>query len=472
MKQKGLLVCTLIIIYGSLRSVCPASPGTPIWDIAADVKERACTIESKVCEFDFTDVSTVIDGIIEKECTLSSQIDALQQNLETVVFDFDGTFTSLQALFETACTINSELDSPNSIVDAIQDAFGFPITNQVVGANGFTITEGGEYYLAENIVFEPSSTGLAAITINADNTFINFKSKTLSTDGTSDTIGVELVASHTNVRIFNGVIADTTAQGILLNENSANVSIEHMTIKDVSAESGIELMLSSTDIFFTNVTAVNCNEHGILADDSSSIILRNCVCSDNGNGTGNGVSFTDCSEVSLSNCTANNNTDQGLGFSSTTTSENITLFECTTWDNGEHGILFENIADSVIMNGFSKGNSSDGIHLIDALRITIANNCCESNGRDNIRLATASTGTQNCYIGQNSLVLTTSINLREESGSFENGVFGNFALAQSSANNYVSIGGGSVFNSAVIAQDGAFPTPEPTFWNNISMTTT
>ncbi|MEX0849386.1 MAG: right-handed parallel beta-helix repeat-containing protein [Candidatus Dependentiae bacterium] len=474
MKQKHLLLSGTLFFYGLALAVSPASPGDRAWDIAANVEVLACTIESKVCALDFEDFSetfTIIDDIIKKECSMSSQIDVIQSELENFTFDFDGTYTAIEEVLLLACTISSELDASLSLIEVIQEAFGFPITNELVGTSGFTITEGGEYYLAEDIVFNPSSTDLAAITIDADNTFIDFKLKTLSTDGTSGTVGVELLGTHTNVQISNGVITNTDAQAILINELSADVVVDNMLINDVANESGIEVVSTGTDIFFTNVIVTNCNEHGILTNASSSMVLRNCVCSDNGNGIGNGMLFTDCSEITLHNCIASNNTDNGLEFSSSTTSENITLFECTTWDNDGYGILFSHISNSLISGVFSKGNTLDGIHLEDALRISITNNCCENNGRDNIRLATESTGTQNCYIGQNSLVLTSSVNLREESGSSQNGVFGNYALATSTDKNYVSIGGGSFFNQATVNQSGSFPATEPTFWNNINMIT-
>jgi hypothetical protein len=467
MKQRQLSIF-ILFFHGFILTTIPTSPGERVWDLARNIKFLAETIESKVCALEF---SSIIDDIIEKECTMSSQIDVIQSELENITFDFNGTYTAIEEVLLLACTISSQIDASLSLIDGVQGAFGFPITNEVVGTTGFTITDGGDYYLAEDIVFNPASTGLAAITVDADNTIIDFKSKTLSTDGTSGTLGVELLNTHTNVQIRNGIITNTDAQAILINEVNADVLIKDFQINDVANESGIEVVSTGTDIFLTNVTVINCDEHGILINGSSSISLQNCACNNNGNGVGSGIKIIDCDSVSMINCSANNNTHNGIDFTSSTTSSSISLNGCTTWSNGIHGILFSHISSSIISNSFSKGNTLDGIHLSDATSISISNNCCESNGRDNIRLATESTGTQNCYIGQNSLMLTTSVNLREESGSSNNGAFGNYALAVSADNNYVSIGGGSFFNQATVSQSGSFPATQPTFWNNISMTT-
>jgi len=462
----------VMVMSVSLAANAPA-PGTPAWNLAAEAAQRACLIESKVCDLDLFSVTfTTIEAIIEKEWTISSQVHVLQSAVDNYTFDFDGTFTALQKVLDLACEFDTAIDTSNSLIDITQSSIGSPITNALVGDNGYTISAGGEYYLAENIIFEPGATNLAAITIDADNVNLDFKSKTLSTDGTSGTRGVELVTTHTNIAIFNGAISNTHAQGILLNMHSSDVSIDDMVVKASLDDSGIEFAASCTNIFFNNVAVVGCYEHGIVGNDASSIVLQQCTLSNNGQSSsvGSGMYCSNCSVVALLNCSAGANFDDGYTFTSGITSDSISLNECVALSNTNHGISFTNIEGASIINCYCAQNEQDGIRLVDSQSVSVAYNCCESNGDDNIRLATGTSGTHNCYVGQNSLMLTSSVNLREELGSSDNGILGNYALAVNSANNYVTFGG-SFINSSPLMQTSAFDTPEPTFWNNISMTT-
>ena len=114
-------------------------------------------------------------------------------------------------------------------------------------------------------------------------------------------------------------------------------------------------------------------------------------------------------------------------------------------------------------------NGADGIRLTDCVNVEVIRNFCMDNVDDGIVLGTESTGSSDCYVAENSLLLTGSVNLREENGSGPNSILSNFALSASSGNNYVTDSGFTFLNTFVLDQ-GSSGSP-PIKWYNISMTT-
>lgn len=103
------------------------------------------------------------------------------------------------------------------------------ITPSMIGRTGYNITRSGHYCLGFTTDFNPSTTGLSAIVVNADNVVIDLNGQTLGQSGSlAPTYGI-LVNGSSNVTIKNGTITGFALNGIRLNSGSSEIVIDTVT---------------------------------------------------------------------------------------------------------------------------------------------------------------------------------------------------------------------------------------------------
>jgi hypothetical protein len=447
--------------------MCNVTPtGNRDWQNIADTQPIALTIESKLCEILVTDVFTSLDAAQLKACTIDSKLDTAISAANDDSLDFSGIFTSLDNLNEKIDILQSKTNLLDMSVSSIEGSFGIAIRNSNVGPTGLTLVNPGTYFLAEDINYAPSGTGTAAITINGDNIALNLNGRTIrQTNSETATIGVEVTNGRTNTQILNGVIKDTTDSGIYINSNNSNIAIGNIALRDNSSNSLIEISSGSSNISLDYVTTINAAANGVNCTSITGINVTNSIFTSN---TARGFLISTSSLISIINCICNDNGDTGIDiFDANNTFE---VINNTTTNNGNVGIRIRNNSlDGVIKNCYCANNTSDGIRVaLNSERIKFIENYLDNNGRYNISLQS---GTDNCYIFGNCMILSTSVNLREDATSGPNSVLGNYALATTFADNYVTLSGNTNFNLDEFDQSGAFPSPAPTSWKNMSVRT-
>ncbi|MEX0849388.1 MAG: right-handed parallel beta-helix repeat-containing protein [Candidatus Dependentiae bacterium] len=467
MKKSNILFLASFICMNFLNATSRPKPGTPLWNIVASTQSIEVITESKLSEFsvDFSGIFTSLNEAQLKASTIESQLDVAISEADTVLSDFSGVFTSLDALNEKIDTVQSKTDVLDTSIFNIEGAFGIAIRNSDVGTTGLTITDPGTYFLAEHINYAPSGTGTAAITIDGDNITLDLNGRTIrQTNSMGTTVGVEIAAGHTNVQITGGTIRNFTAELIDVNSTSNGISITHMNCLDNGSSPGIELRSGIVGVNIDTVNILNAGNIGLRTFNVTDMQMNNCNVSDS---SAAGIRLNESNNVSLFNCIVNNNNFAGLIVDGPSASTRID--SCTVVDNGTGGIRVIDAADDVLItNCFIGQNNSEGIEIGDSDRIKVIENYLSENTSQNIFLDGT---TQNCYVFANCMVLSTSVNLLEASTAGPNSVLGNYALANAFADNYVTLSGNTTFNFDEFDQSGAFPSPAPTSWKNMSVRT-
>ena len=422
----------------------------------------------------FQGTFTALDELQEKLCTVESKVLVAEINVgqfECIAqADLDGTFTMLDAICSKSVIIESKVDSTEITIADVADNFGIPIRQADVGTAGYTASDSGRYFLAENITFDPSTSGLAAITFDSDNIEFLMLRRTIKQTGVvSNVDGLRIAQGSQGIDIKDGSIRNFSGNGVAVETDGNDIFLRSMNIKDVG-ENGIDFDQSCTTIIIEDAMIAGCSGDGINIDSASDLIIRECMVTDNGlTTTNNGVTIDSCNRVVVSQCMTTTNRGDGFSFTSTSTAVDVVIQDCKAFENDVYGIIFSHVNDSVVKGCVCSENGADGIRVNDCINIEIIKNFCMDNTDDGIVLGTESTGSSDCYVAENSLLMTGSVNLREESGSGPNSILSNFALAVSAGNNYVTDSGFTFLNLFALDQ-GSSGSP-PIKWYNISMTT-
>lgn len=459
------------------------------WTILSVIEEKACsvldivdTIDSKVdvllenSGIDLSGTFTALADLEQKMCTVESKVDAaaittLSLNCITQQ-DLNGTFTMLDAMYEKAYSAHSKLDVVTVNLADIVDSFGIPIRQEDVGTTGTILDIPGRYFLAENITFDPESPDLAAIVIDNDNIEFSMLRRTISQTGSVNNVdGICIAQGIRGVNITQGSLRNFTGNGVVLQNGASDIFLSSMNIKDVGKHA-IDCAQTCTSIIIEDAMIGGSGGNGINIDAASDLIIRECIITDNGLSTTNsGIYINSCNRVLISECMTTTNAGYGYSFTSTATAVDIVLEKCKAYYNIDHGIFMSHVNSSVIKGCMSSENGGDGIRVNDCKNLEIIQNFCMDNTDNGIVLGTESVGSSNCYVAENSLLLTGSVNLKEESGSGPNSILTNFALSVNGGNNYATDSHRTYLNFVTIDQSGTFPTPQPIKWHNISMTT-
>lgn len=398
--------------------------------------------------------------------TTASRLDCIKQS------DLNGTYSMLDTMNIYASLIAAKSSSRVDIIIDLLDNYGTPLYQSDIGITGTFLSEEGSYFLAENIVFDPSSDGLAAITISVDNVTLNMLRRTVSLIGSKKAIdGVRIAQDVGSVTINDGSIRDFSGNGVETIGYSNGIFLNNMNIMGVYGN-GIDIAQSCTAISIQNSMVASSRGDGVNVNNSSSITVHNCLLTDNGlSTTNNGLTINNSDRVFVSYCMSTTNKGDGFCFISSTTNQEIELYGNKSFKNGRNGIYMGHIFYSIIENCICSENSANGIGIYDCQYIDIANNYCMENSIDGIFLGTDFLGTSSCYVHGNSLLITGSVNLREGSGSGPNNILSNLALSVSGGNNYATESQRSYLNFITVDQSGAFPITDLIKWYNISMTT-
>lgn len=189
----------------------------------------------------------------------------------------------------------------------------------------------GRYYVASDLTFNPTYTGVIGIKISTSNVILDLNSKTLKhingapvIAGTPSFILIQIDPGVSNVSIFNGkFVSDgtTLATAILLHKNetqSANdIELSSLTISKFNNGGIIETVLpdptpnaKSNGLTVSNVYISETNGDTALPASSISIANRNNITVQNSTFNNNigtsglelPVQFITCSNLKMSNC--------------------------------------------------------------------------------------------------------------------------------------------------------------------------
>ena len=455
---------SILLLFLSLPLLGCQAPqqGTPLWDIVAGTQPVAQTINSKLDMISAdTDTYSLLDGALDASYLVCSQLQKLASSVEDISGDFSGVFTAVAALQTKLDIDESKAEELYDGVFAIEGCYGIAIRSADLGSTGLTITTPGTYFFAEPIAYTPSGPSTSAITINADNVTINFNGQSLrQTNVASDTVGIRVAMGRENVRLQAGGICDVTGQGVFVESNAACVQLQDLAI--VLTGTGVVVSSGCQGVVLDSVYTSSAQTDGAYFDGVTELQIRNGSYNTNGlAGVGSGIRCLSCSQVALQNVSCNNNTEHGVVYR--TAADQFACQGLTILQNSLVGILLDGVQDALVQSCYVVGQVTAGIELSDCRRVKLIENMLDDNGY-NIWLTN---GTDNCYIFANCLMLGTR-NLREDVGSGPNSVLANYALATAFADNYEILGATSV-NLATFDQTGAFPSPAPVAWKNMSV---
>lgn len=440
------------------------------------------TISSKIDFFiaspsvDFSGTFTALAALERKEITVQSKLDYANTTASSLSCisqsDLNGTYTMLDAITRKASGFCPKISSKIDGILDVLGSFGIPLFQSDVGTTGTTLSVAGRYFMTESIIFNPSTPGLAAITISANNVTLYMQRHTISQTGsTGSTTGIRLNNIVNTTYIIDGNIHDMTGNGIEVGKYNDNVFINGVNIADVGGN-GIDFDISSTTIFIENTMVAGSGGDGINIDTASDVNIIECMLTDNGLSTTNkGVTLSNSTRVFVSYCMSTTNRGDGFHLVSTTTHFDTIVENCRSFENGGSGIYMARIKNSLIKGCMCSENASSGIEVHDCQYLDIFDNYCIDNRVDGIALATDSVGTNFCYVGGNSFLLTGSVNVHEKSGSGSNSILNNFALSVSGGDNFATDSHRTYMNFVTVDQSGTFPTTDLVKWYNVSMTT-
>jgi hypothetical protein len=210
--------------------------------------------------------------------------------------------------------------------------------NNDVASSGalFTISVGGQYYIASNITAAPTNNNVAGIRIDADNVILNLNNNIITHSSATNFIGIEIVSGKSNIMIIGGNIASIDGIGIKVNSGCSNVSLDSLNISKCTNK-GVEIS-SSSNLVLKNLKINNCDGSntnaiegaiGAKLTSCSITIIENSLFSNNQTTTkdSTGLFLSACSDCKIKNCDASVNkgvNTYGFRIANTTTA---TLFE-------------------------------------------------------------------------------------------------------------------------------------------------
>lgn len=243
--------------------------------------------------------------------------------------------------------------------------------NNATAASGtmITLSVSGRYYFGSNIMVDPQNDDVTCIKITASHVTLDLRDYTLSStrvNGATGTIGIEVAANCSNVRIINGVISGMHGIGIKTNTNVTNACIENMLIDNCTLV-GVTLAAGCNNFKMLDCLITRCDGSHVDAADgavglrvttSKLVTIERCSFNVNEHATaGNalGAYFTSCAGLSLKSCNACSNKAgttgvvYGLRFDGATT--NLFLEDCkanynVSQNGAVYGISIEGVTGS------------------------------------------------------------------------------------------------------------------------------
>lgn len=219
-----------------------------------------------------------------------------------IVIDIDITLTeccaTLESNFNGTFTVLSNF---GNLITAVSKCSEFFITQAQVGTTGYTITTPGIYQLSSDIIFNPTTSGTAAITINTSNVTLDLQGFSLiQNNSTSETIGIECKFNTSDITIRNGAIVGVTGSGvsnsIVVGSLNSDITITNLQI---IAPGALGIHLASTNNFFISGVEVLGTTTGISLNTvnggqiSGSSIIQSTAC---------GISLVTSFSNIISNC--------------------------------------------------------------------------------------------------------------------------------------------------------------------------
>jgi len=342
---------------------------TLVFPICADTKQDFSTFTPQ----DWQNLSTE-ERVKLKEQTLS----ALDQKRVSVIIDQAGRPLTLSK-GHSAKKDCSKKPKPHKDTK-VSCCCGKGISNKDINQHGagYMISKPGEYFIEEDLIFNPVVAGAAAIVINADNVILHLCNKVLrqqSSNTQPGTVGI-LVNGKKNVSLDGGTVQDFNTFGIFVNQNTDILSM-------------------------TRLNVINCgttaagNVGGVLILPSNSIKVTDSKFLEN---YGIAFSIAGCTNFEMDNCSCDNTKGSAIfpfgttasGFlagpfptisPNATPSENITLTNSTFSNStgtfeafGVTLLSFNSIIDiknvlieNCISNGCTGGPFSDEVEGISVI---------------------------------------------------------------------------------------------------------
>nr|MBA3752308.1 hypothetical protein [Candidatus Dependentiae bacterium] len=147
------------------------------------------------------------------------------------------------------------------------------IRQEHVGPTGLVITKPGCYEFAEDICFEPSSDGIAAIYIASNNVTIDMNGKKLSQcNDKQDTVGIIVNCGRSAVTIKNGSIHNFGALGAFVAKICSNITFKGLTVSGCGARGFFSEAINSFSPFGGGLAL-----GGTTTDRITDIKIENCT---------------------------------------------------------------------------------------------------------------------------------------------------------------------------------------------------
>ena len=107
---------------------------------------------------------------------------------------------------------------------------GKAIYQSDIGSSGLLLNNPGDYYLAENVFFQPTVDNLQAIVIGASDVKLCLNNKTLTQTGPATGVIGILVDGVSNVTISGGNVVNFSQYGIAVNPGSSFVKLDRVGV--------------------------------------------------------------------------------------------------------------------------------------------------------------------------------------------------------------------------------------------------
>ena len=330
----------------------------------------------------------------------------------------------------------------------------------ILNGNCPVITASGTYSMGNNFIGTPNDAspivGTACVKIAASNVIFDCSGYSITNNGTAGiTHGIVLNSSLNNVTVRNCPRISDYTRGVYV-YNSTNVWVSNVTAYNFEQHAFITGL--SSGVVMSNNTAYNASFYGFyLTNSDGNAYINNTARnntqngfyvqnSDNNNFTGNRVSnnsigfaVTGSTYNRFSNNTVNNHSDLGISLTSTSANNNFTGNN-VTWSyyygffvDSDYNVLRDNIASYNSLNG--GGYSSISLNL-GSLN-TVVNNTVSNNFADGIFVYTSGNALANNTVHSNRNGIFVGFgdsNVLTGNTAYDNTASG-FALSSSADNN-------------------------------------
>jgi parallel beta-helix repeat protein len=338
--------------------------------------------------------------------------------------------------------LNSSPDTPNNQIstsvnldDTVDSSVFALFLNDLSNITSCpNITMSGAYSLGSNLVGAPNSAsplgGFACVKIAASDVILDCNGYSITGSGSSNTYGVLLNGSLTNVTVKNCPGISGYSSGIYVYQSSGNLFYNNTVFNNTY---GIQLETSSGNNL-TNNTARNTTRGFYLRSSANNLLADNVAynstdsgfflifLASNNNLIANNTAYNNPAGFHLgegpNNNTLLNNTafNNSAGFYLFNVAMNNSLINNTAHDNDDGIYLNSNCSRNNLTGNWAYDNSGDGIRLDDSAYCVLSGNNASSNGLDGVSFSDSAnntlTGNTACDNGNDgfALYLTGSTN--------------------------------------------------------------